>query len=146
MQSSQVFTTSKGSKDHSYDQTADSVTTVAVCCCKAIIIILYCCYYAQSGATASTVDAFYDRGDFIPGFFSDGSTAVQLPGGYLAVPQADFSGICNDNYYAEFEEDVSLSACSRSWPDTLSAFTVQCESGDAAVSTFAADIYVLSRP
>ena len=76
----------------------------------------------------------------------DDSTAIQLGGGYLSVPQADFSGVCNDNFFAEFEEDVSLSPCARSWSGTLSAFTTQCESGDAAVSSYAEDITVLSRP
>jgi hypothetical protein len=93
-------------------------------------------------------DAFYDKGDFLPVFTILGTPEVvyQGGGGYLSVPQTDFSGRCNDYAYAEFENDVSLKPCSRSWPSILTGFADQCQSGTASVDYYGKNVFGLATP
>lgn len=93
------------------------------------------------------IDSYYDKGDFIPAFTSITGSPKSVAGGFLAVPQADFSGSCNDNYFAQFQERTIAGSCSRAWSADLSSFAQQCQHGVFAVNSYAGnELSVLARP
>lgn len=95
--------------------------------------------------SASLVDAYYDLGDFIPAYINASNSFFSSAGGYLSIPQADFSGMCNNNAAAEFEVDVA-SSCGRQWSASIDSFETQCEEGFGAVSSYVGDLTILSQP
>jgi hypothetical protein len=65
-------------------------------------------------ATASQTDSIFDQNDTIPAFQLVGSSYQPYIGaGYFGVPQPDFSGLCNDNNYAQFEVNADVKSCTR---------------------------------
>lgn len=85
--------------------------------------------YLSKPSTTTTPDPYYDQNDTIPVFFNSSSSSgiVPLGAGYLAVPQPDFSGHCNDFNYAHFEVPVSSSCVRHIQSSSLQQFRDYCE-------------------
>jgi hypothetical protein len=115
-QSSSIFTTTTGEKDYSY---------------------------GDDDVTASTLDAYYDRGDSIAAF--KGLSASMLwasKTGYFSVPAADFAGQCNDFNFVTFENEVEERSCDRALAiDDAALFAEQCV-GSFGVSEYVNNVFL----
>ena len=66
-----------------------------------------------------SIAAFTNTTDF--GLISNGP-------GLFQIPSPDFSGFCNDNNYAKFENKIDIESCSRVLSKNEDKFASQCES------------------
>lgn len=106
-----------------------------------------------------SVGEVYDQNDTIPAFVQNGTESTLQRAGFFSIPQADFSGYCNDQSYATFENELPVaysgafdddntfyniagkekeSACLREWNTKNASFEQQCvheESLERYVST-----------
>lgn len=98
--SSSVFQSSEGQKSYDYDN--------------------------EMGVVSS--DDSYDKNDSIPVYYNS-SVNGRVFNGYLPFPIADFSGRCNDNNHAKFQNSHSLQFCRRNLggSEGADAFAQQCK-------------------
>lgn len=98
-------------------------------------------------ATDETPDANYDQFDTIPVFVLDSSDEVVPASAFklMNLPRAtDFSGLCNDLNYVQFEVDVdeAENVCTRRLSSARSSsLETQCETGQS-VSRYVTDLLV----
>lgn len=140
VKSSSVFDTSLGKKDHEYSDKPPSVI----------------------------LDSYYDQNDTISSFKKNSTDSTDtfstVSGGVWSIPSADFSGLCNDQSYATYENEfpgpfsVAYSApsggqflniasqeksgkCIREFSTTVSAFEYQCENAQS-IKSYVFDLWV----
>jgi hypothetical protein len=96
--------------------------------------------YTEEDQVALTVDANYDQNDSIAAFTSSTSFVSNGPG-YMQLPQADFTGECNDLNYVTFENPTSTQTCNRVLSTDATTFVAQCEQ-QFSMKRFVSDLYI----
>jgi len=69
--------------------------------------------YGDVASTTVTIDGDFDKGDRVAWFLLKSGNLVPFQTGYFSLPAPDFSGRCNDNNYANFEQPVKPTKCNR---------------------------------
>lgn len=132
---SSVFDTSLGKKDHEYTDTSPSFI----------------------------IDSYYDQNDTITSFHNSTGSFSTVSGGVWSIPSADFSGLCNDQSYATYENEfpgpfsVAYTApgdqflniasqeksgkCIREFSTIVTTFENQCENAQS-IKSYVFDLWV----
>lgn len=117
VQSGLIFSQPAGQKDYSYTDVDSSV------------------------ASSLLPDSFYDQNDTLAAVAEDSQGNLVSSGrGYFSLPQADVSGLCNDNAYVAFENNVEGS-CRRVVPASLPVFASQCVH-QQSMARYVSDLFV----
>lgn len=89
--------------------------------------------YLDTDATTLAPDQYYDQNDTIAAFVraagSDNNTTTTLVSngpGFLLIPSTDYSGHCNDENYASFQNNVAARTCQRPLSDNAENFRQEC--------------------
>jgi hypothetical protein len=122
LQDSTIFSSPEGQKSFDYLTASTALSTVA----------------------STSSDSIYDQNDTIPAFqLFAGSYENYVGVGYFSVPRPDFSGLCNDNNYAQFEDNQDKETCYRgisSEGSSNGAFEDQCT--DQSLARYVSDLFV----
>jgi hypothetical protein len=95
-----------------------------------------------------TYDLYYDQNDTMRAYLQiDSGSYVALGNGYLNIPKTDFSGYCNDNNYATFENDIDEQQCIRDMSnvDNIELFISQC-TNELSIQNRISNVFIASNP
>lgn len=88
------------------------------------------------------MDANYDQNDSIAAFLDTTSQGLVTNGpGFFQLPQADFSGECNDQNFVTFENHVEPQSCVRTLSMDSATFAAQCEA-QFSLKRYVTDLYI----
>ncbi len=97
---------------------------------------------AQADTSTALVDSYYDQNDSIASFTLDAASGQLVSStGFLQVPAADFSGLCNDFSYATFENAIALTPCKRILPVDITSFSSAC-TGQLSLQRFVTSLFL----
>ncbi|KAJ1423920.1 hypothetical protein B484DRAFT_420549 [Ochromonadaceae sp. CCMP2298] len=99
--------------------------------------------YTEDDEVTLSVDVNYDQNDSIAAFFDATAGFVSNGPGYMQLPQADFSGQCNDQNYVTFENPISTQTCNRVLSTNDTVFVAQCEQ-QFSMKRYVSDLYIAS--
>jgi len=131
---SSIFATSSGQKEFNYDESLVELTA----------------------------DNYYDQNDTITAYLAVGTDLFYASDGSWPIPVADFSGACNDQNFAKFENEIpgpfssaysvgdsmhidiaskeKVASCARTFPSNETEFKNQCSA--TSVSRYVTDLYI----